>query len=339
MYFAKNYATGKDSVYQGLNNHQPISIGEVVSVIDPQQMGRIKVRIYGAATRGGDNDTPGLIREDGSLDVDVLPWCMPMLPKFISVQPKKGETVYIMTLDKNKGFIDRLYFGPVISQPQNLNDEQYRFSPLGGIAFANKAPNMAPETIPSIDGVFPNPQDISIQGRYNTDITQKHNEILLRAGKFTTTKPSLENPYDFSFNTKTQGYIQIKNDVTFVKDNSVTTKDETERGSVTNIVSSKINLLTHKNGSPLFTLNNNQNLISDDELSKILETAHQLPFGDVLLEYLRLMKDAIFNHVHNGNGNSATDLTASGNKQSIAAFKAKADDLEKTMLSKNIRIN
>jgi hypothetical protein len=57
------------------------------------------------------------------------------------------------------------------------------------------------------------------------------------------------------------------------------------------------------------------------------------------LEYLRLLKNAIFSHVHNGNGNPATDLTASGNVQAIAALKSKAEDLENRMLSKNIRIN
>ena len=51
------------------------------------------------------------------------------------------------------------------------------------------------------------------------------------------------------------------------------------------------------------------------------------------------MKNALLSHVHNGNGNPATDLTASGNIQAIAAFKKRADDLEKSMLSKNIRIN
>jgi hypothetical protein len=57
------------------------------------------------------------------------------------------------------------------------------------------------------------------------------------------------------------------------------------------------------------------------------------------LDYLRLLKNAIFSHVHNGNGNPATDLTASGNVQAIAALKSKAEDLENRMLSKNIRIN
>jgi hypothetical protein len=98
-------------------------------------------------------------------------------------------------------------------------------------------------------------------------------------------------------------------------------------------------LITHENGSPRFNVTNQDNLISDDELSRILSEAHQVPFGDILLEYLILMKEALFYHVHNGNGNQATDLTISGNKQSLATFKAKADELEKSMLSKNIRIN
>ena len=80
-------------------------------------------------------------------------------------------------------------------------------------------------------------------------------------------------------------------------------------------------------------------MISEDEMFRILEEAHQLPFGDVLIEYLKLLKEALFAHVHNGNGNPATDLTASGNKQALATFKSRAEDLEKSMLSKNIRIN
>jgi hypothetical protein len=104
-------------------------------------------------------------------------------------------------------------------------------------------------------------------------------------------------------------------------------------------VANKINLLTHKDGNPRFDLTNQDNLISDDVLEEILQEAHQLPFGDVLLEYLILLKEALLYHVHNGSGNPATDLTTSGNKQAIAAFKAKADELEKAMLSKNIRIN
>jgi hypothetical protein len=80
-------------------------------------------------------------------------------------------------------------------------------------------------------------------------------------------------------------------------------------------------------------------LISEEEMLKILLTAHQVPYGDVLLTYLRLLKDAVLNHVHRGNGLVATDLTISGNKQSVAEFVKNATKLEDTMLSKNVRIN
>jgi hypothetical protein len=36
----------------------------------------------------------------------------------------------------------------------------------------------------------------------------------------------------------------------------------------------------------------------------------------VLLEF-KVIKEALFSHVHNGNGNTATDLTSSGNKQAL----------------------
>jgi hypothetical protein len=337
MYFkydgGAKYSTNRLGTYNDIKYTQIFSVGEVVSVNDPQNMGRIKVRIYGPSSRGGDDNIEGLIGADGKVNPDVLPWALPM-NSMVNTQPKLNEAVFVFSFDNTKPFIDRIYFGPIISQPQNLNKEPYSFSPLNGLSISNAEPNVSVETIPELIGVFPNQQDISIQGRYNTDITQKRNEIVLRAGKFIESSPYEKNPYSFSFNRKTQGYIQIKNDVKISPANA----EVTRKGTVTNIVSNKINLLSH-DGSPKFNLTNQQNLISDSELEKILATAHQVPFGDILLQYLRLMKNAILYHVHNGNGNPSTDLTASGNIQAIAAFKAKADELEKIMLSKNVRIN
>lgn len=316
--------TGEKSVYETMDRVNSLEIGEVISVLDPNLLGRIKLRIKGSRASGGD---------DGILDSD-LSWCSPLMTKLISVQPKVGESVFVFLFSRTKQFVDRLYLGPIISQSQNLNYDPAYFSSYAGFSFGSIAPNVAIDTIPQLKGVFPNPEDVSIQGRYNTDITQKRNEIIIRAGKFESVPVNNENPYPFTFNKKTQAYIQIKNDVVIQS-----TELNQEKGTVINAVANKINLLTHKNGSPIFNLTNQNNLISDIELTKILNEAHQLPFGDVLLEYLRLLKDAIFNHVHNGSGNSATDLTGSGNKQSVAAFKLKADELEQKMLSKNIRIN
>jgi hypothetical protein len=318
---------GQKNVYESNQNTlNLVQLGEVISVDDPNYLGRIKVRIKGSTNRGGD---------DGVSDEN-LPWCFPLIPKLLSVQPKVKEAVYIFIFNFNKEHADRMYIGPIISQPQQLNFDPYYISALRGFSFRNVNPTTSVETIPELRGIFPDNEDVSIQGRFNTDITQKNNEVLLRAGKFEYSTPSSNNPFSIKFNKETQGYIQIKNGVVIKK---ATKNEKAQTGTVINAVANKINLLTHKDGNPRFDLTNQDNLISDDVLEEILQEAHQLPFGDVLLEYLILLKEALLYHVHNGSGNPATDLTTSGNKQAIAAFKAKADELEKAMLSKNIRIN
>lgn len=313
MYFLN----GRKNLYDALHYQQNVQLGEVVSVDDPNYLGRIKVRIKGPYSKGGD---------DGIIDND-LPWCTPLIPKFVSTQPKVKEAVFVFVFSDEKMHVDRLYMGPLISQPQQLDFDPFYTSALRGFAFGSQTPNVSVSSIPQLKGVFPDPQDVSIQGRYNTDITQKRNEIVIRAGKFEAYTPDKVNPFNFAFNANTQGFIQIKNDVPIADKEA----KSTSLGTVTNIMSNKINLLTHKGGSPRFNLNQD-NLISDEEMARILEEAHQLPFGDVLLEYLILMKNALFFHVHNGNGNPASGV-------SLVQFREKAEALEKAMLSKNIRIN
>lgn len=317
------------------DNFRYLKYGVVDSIQDENGMGRIKVRINGSPTVGGDGDTP---TED-------LPWAFPLLPKHLSAIPKVGEVVWIFVMSKTTQHVDRLYIGPIISQLDKLNQDRFTAAtPLRPFSFGQLTPGkpvMGLDTtntvIPELIGVFPKADEISIQGRYNTDITQKDNQVVIRAGKF---EASDTNEYKIAFNFKTQGFIQIINDIRVLTTEETNNSDAAEIklfGSMTNIVSNKINLISH-NGTPKFNLNQ-ESLLSDSEMLRIIDEAHQLPFGDVLLEYLRLLKDAIFYHVHNGNGNPATDLSASGNIQAVAALKKQAEDLEKRMLSKNIRIN
>lgn len=321
--------------YRKQSSFQYLKYGQVVSVYDDYSLGRIQVRIKGSQSAGGD---------DGVANKN-LPFCVPMIPKHISITPKVGESVWVFVFDKNRQHADRLYIGPIISQLDKLNHDEGRTSALAGFTFGPVTPKINMTNIPQLIGVFPNSDDVSIQGRYNTEITQKVNEIVIRAGKFETSPQTFQNPYPFQFNTKTQAYIQIQNDVKIYSDDMLIKNFSDGAnldgafGTITNIVASKINLITHRDGTPRFNVTGQETLISDDEMNRILNEAHQLPFGDVLIEYLKLLKEALFAHVHNGSGNPATDLTASGNKQPLAAFKAKADDLEKSMLSKNIRIN
>lgn len=313
------------SAYETASNFQYLKYGEVVTNIDEEGLGRIKVRIKGPQSAGGD---------DGINDAD-LPFAISILPKHLQIIPKIGEATFIFVFDKMRQQADRMYIGPITSQLDKLNKDSARTTALRGFTFGPLQPNVNLASIPELNGIFPSEEEVSIQGRYNTDITQKNNEIVIRAGKFEVSPVTSNNPYPFRFNSKTQSYIQLKNDIKVSVDESGNVK----KGSITNIVANKINLITHENGSPRFNVTNQNNLISDDEMARILNEAHQVPFGDVLLEYLKLLKDALFFHVHNGNGNQATDLTASGNKQALALFKSRADDLEKAMLSTNIRIN
>lgn len=316
--------TNNESIFDNTDTYKLLKVGEVVSVNDPTGLHRIQVRIKGPIARGGD---------DGVLDGD-LPWCVSMLPLHLSAQPKPKEAVYIFNFSKDKQNIDRLFIGPIISQSQQLNFDPMYVSALRGFSFGSQVPDKSVDTIPELNGVFPDPQDISIQGRYNTDITQKTNEIVIRSGKFVETKVTSTNPFPFSFNSTTQSYIQLKNGVII---QPKTTTQAAQIGTVVNVVGNKINLLTHAGGNPRFNITNQDNLISDKEMANIIANAYSVPLGEIVLQYLQAVRAALIGHYHNGS-NPPCDLTT-GNSQPVAAFKKIADKLEAMMLSKNVKIN
>lgn len=285
-------------------------IGKVISVFDEFDAGRIKVRIKGV---------------DDSISDKDLPYCIPNLPKFISLTPQIGETVIVTTFDIEMGNIsniynERLWMGPLISQPQKLKYDPYNFSSQSLLKRGVKALEEAPSTLPNAKGIYPEKEWISIQGRDNADIILKPSEVLIRAGKHKTTN-------NLVFNKKDIGFIQIKHGVTIKKAENIKSKDET--GSVANIVASKINLLTH-NGKPTFVLNNQDDQISNAELEKILDNAHPLVFGDKLNEFLELVKTFVATHVHPYHG-LPTD-------QSINVKKLLNFDLN-SLISDNVKTN
>lgn len=320
------FISNRPTVLSTVDNIKSVQIGVVSSIDDPDALGRIKVKIPGPANKGGDD---GIAVED-------LPWAYPMVPKFFTSPPKIGEGVFVFIFSREKSHSDRLYLGPIISQLSNLNLDPVSSTALSPFTFAVINPKVNVSMIPALNGVFPKADDIAIQGRYNTDFLLRTNEILIRAGKFVETTPNDNNPFPFQFNTETQGFFHVRNAVPLQRPVENVT---TPIGSVVNIVGNKINLLTHKDGIPRFNLTNQDDQISNDEILNILDKAHQLPFGDILIQYLKLLKTAFLNHVHNGNGKPPTDLVSGGAKQDVLEFKKAAEDLENRMLSNNIRIN
>lgn len=265
--------------------------GTVVDVDDSLDGDRIKVHIKGV--------------DPSNFTLDDIPYSFPMLPKQFYVKPKIGEIVFVL-VQSDSYDDDRFYIGPIISQPDKID-----FDSTTAQAFLKSGllkPGTAPSTLPENEGIQFEKDDVGIQGRGSTDVIVKPNEIRLRAGKTLDMR---------TFNKTNQTYIQTK-------------FNRATNEGVINIVSDYINILSHK-GVDKFLMNDSNSLINDEEYAKILEKAHQLPFGDTLIEFLNLFMKAFSTHVHAYAG-LPPDLNQIEIKN-LLSFKTDK------ILSKNIRIN
>lgn len=337
MYFNFNkFAVLSNNIYKK-NNVKIAEIAIVKSIKDEDGFGRIEVDLPATPSVGG---TGVKVDEKGERKYTTA---FPLLPKHLSVIPKVDEAVIVFRFD---GLMtqDLFYIGPIISTLDNLKMDEGLSSARRGFSYGIgniKPPVTSVKTnnnvIEALKGVFADPEDVTIQGRFNTDIIQKENQVLIRAGKFVSSKiGENNNPYDFKFNKSSQGFIQIKNNVKLSKDDKVNTL-----GTITNIVSNKINLLTY-GGSPNITINQDD-LLSTEQLNNLMGNgddknleAHPLPFGDVIIEIIDLLKDGIKNHIHRSHGHKASDLNGSNIMETL---EAKINEAKNRMLSKNIRIN
>jgi hypothetical protein len=251
--------------------------GEVISVDDPYSTGQIKVRL----------------NIDGNNPDSEIPIALPLLPKYINVFPKVGERVTVLVPNVELGnqssnSSTRYWIGPWISQPQKLTGEDYinSFSdrPDGYIKLSSGL-----EVTPNAEGIYPKKDYIAIQGRNNSDLIFKDKEVLFRSGKFVPSQPK-------QYNDKDPGYIQIR--YLTEEDPSVTNKTNT-LGSNINIVGNYVNILSHRgNTSSKFVLTDRENMISNQDQSYINLNTHPVPFGDILVNFLKLVKNFVATHSH-----------------------------------------
>jgi hypothetical protein len=136
---------------------QIIFLGEVVSIDDPLNSGRIKVRVQGAKidqnkvnfcsdldNKNGDNirdykvklgetelgvtekTRRGLNKENRKIknelnNCDELPWSLPFLPLHMQIMPKVGEMVTVMFLNLDKKHLNRFWVSPLVPDKTNLS--------------------------------------------------------------------------------------------------------------------------------------------------------------------------------------------------------------------------
>lgn len=220
-----------------------------------------------------------------------IPYCFPLLPKMFYVKPKVGEAVLVFTIQTGNAQSQRFYIGPIISQLNKINFDKYDTAvsfTKGGILEKGKAPSLNPNT----KGAFNKDDSIAIRGRGDCDIEITNNDIRLRSGVKVSNDGISEgfgnrNTIDDVpiFNKQGPAYLKLKQ-----------YKNRDDYKSTATIVADKINLITHNIGN--YQLTDRDELISDDEMDKIINEAHQLPYGDILVKFLRKLKTALVTHVH-----------------------------------------
>lgn len=323
---SNKFSYGIPNAFNEKSGMQFMEIGVVVSV------GKVQSSKNDPKQQKSDerfNSDPDIIRcrvassdWDKNISDENLTNCFPLLPKHLNITPKRGEMVFLFTFGSDSKFSDRFYIGPIISSPIQLNKDTGDATALSSLSISPITPNVDIDTLKDAIGVFPKPQDVAIQGRLNSDVIFKDNEVLIRAGQH-----MLNN--NLIFNKRDPGYIQIKFN-SLLDDGD---DNKPEYGSVTNIVSNKINLLTHKDGNPRFTLTSPNEYISESELLTILETAHPIAFGDTLLDYLKKLELAFMNHVHRFPGKKPSSIDGENYIKEYLEYPVD------TILSKNIRVN
>jgi hypothetical protein len=270
-----------------------IYYGEVVSIDDPTDGGRIKVKI------------PDFDNQTSNAD---LTWCYPIVPKFFHIYPKVGEMVRVFIEDIKYPQRSRYWEGPIISQPQKINFDT-SYTALSTTNMGLTSPQPAVSTYPDADGVYPLIEDIAIVGRVNTDIILRINQVSIRAGKHedgNVLKLNVKNPA-----TIDMIFEQISN--------------TTEYYSNTIIQSDKIAILSH-DGDPQFKAAR----LTPADRQRIFTDGHPLGRADLIVEALKVIKDAIIQHIH-PYSNLPVDKTAIIDTLNSINFDA--------ILQKNIVIN
>lgn len=270
MAYEKKYIQSSDpyeSVERKTPSQRNIFYGEVTSIEDPTDGGRIKVRI--------------LTLDSGIVDNEQLPNCYPLLPKFFHVYPKVGEIVRIFIQDMKYPERSRFWLGSVISQPQKIEFDSI-YTALSTTNVGLIRPEKAPSTFPEAEGVYPTKNDIAIVGRVNTDVILRDNQLEFRAGKHedgNVLKLNVKNPASVSLNFEEKPE----------------TDDELYSNTV--VLSDKIALISH-DGNPKFKAAK----LEPQDRVRIFNEAHPMARGDVLVQALNILRRAIIAHIHGYSG-------------------------------------
>lgn len=249
---------------QFINNEKDVKNiywGEVVSIDDPTQGGRIQVRI------------PEL---DINIPDENLVYSYPMLPKFFHLYPQVGEVVRIFIEDTRYPQRSRYWMGSVISQLQKVNFDGV-YTALNTTNIGRGTPDTAISEFPNARGVFPEQNEIALIGKDNTDVILRDKQVEIRAGK-----------HEFNDVLTLNKLNPASLSLTYEKPSG-----NTQTRSTSLLISDKIALISH-DGIPKFKAAE----IDEDERNRIIAEGHPMARADVLAEILEIFRKAILEHIH-----------------------------------------
>lgn len=234
---------------------------------------------------------------DKGLSTDKLPYSFPLLPKTFQTMPKVGEGVLIITAELKNGQSNRYFIGPIISQPQYFEKDEYdygRGTDLSLLQGGSLEPLKKLSVYEETKGSFPDKDTVALVGRKSEDVILKDGEINIRCGIRQDTYTDDKNlKGNVIFNDIDPAYIQLK----YKKNLAVESKNEAN--SAINLVADKINIISHKDAvNQGLKITDNTELIKESDFDKVMDSLHQLPYGDKLVEALNIIRSAILNHIH-----------------------------------------
>ena len=288
-----------------MTNGVILRICKVIDCYDETDGERIKVRLSPEDDKRYDNE---------------LPYAFPLLPKLLHIKPKVGEFVLVLLTEVSNGYSNRYYIGPLISQPQNMDKDDSLINVLSSYPGSYKTPDVAPSTNVDSHGSFAENDDVAIYGRKKSDIILTDDDVRIRCGS------RLKEPKVSSgivYNRTDPAYIHLKHSDSYRGNNG------DEYRSTATVVADKINLIGN-NSKDDYKINDKKSLITDDEMQNIITNAHKLPYGDVLVDFLKLFVKTFTEHVHPYPGMPPCQTP---NYIETSSYK-----LDK-MLSDNVRIN
>lgn len=240
------------------------------------------------------------LMQDKPGNYDTIPWAFPLLPKVFQSIPKVGEAVFVFVDDDgDKNVTQRYFLGPIISQPQyNTYCEKENATTL--LQTHDRNPIGKISNFDATRGAFPKAEDVAVVGRGKEDVILRYDkdnessEVLLRAGirgePVNSNNPDLIG--NVIFNDIDPTYIQLK------YKQGLSSGEKTYANSIINMVADRINIMSNLDDDVSDKLCNKDTMVNTSDTDKMMNSLHQVPKGDKLVELLTIMKGCIMHHVH-----------------------------------------